>query len=81
MDALDLVADLDHHDDGGIGWPTVADAAAPERVHPVAMSLASNSQAHAVVRAVAVDGEGQVHFAILPGPVVKNRHLLDRSVA
>lgn len=39
------------------------------------------SQARAVVRVVAVDGDGQVHFAILPGSVAKNRHLLDRTVA
>ena len=35
----------------------------------------------AVVRVVTVDGDGQVHFAILPGSVAKNRHLLDRAVA
>ena len=38
-------------------------------------------QAEAGVRVVAVDDDGQVHFAILPGSVVKNRHLLDRTVA
>jgi hypothetical protein len=27
------------------------------------------------------DDDGQVHFAILPGSVDKNRHLLDRTVA
>jgi len=35
----------------------------------------------AVVRIVAVDDDGQVHFTILPGPVAKNRHLLGRTVA
>jgi len=45
------------------------------------MLLAGNHQAQAVVRILAVDGDGQVHFTILPGPVAKNRHLLDRSVA
>jgi len=32
------------------------------------------------VRVVTVD-DGQIRFAILPGSVTKNRHLLDRSVA
>ena len=45
------------------------------------MLLAGNRAAQAVVRVVAVDDDGQVHFAILPGPVEKNRHLLDRTVA
>ncbi|MCX6521011.1 MAG: hypothetical protein NTZ21_10135 [Actinobacteria bacterium] len=43
------------------------------------MLLAGNSQAIAVVRVVAVDGDGQVHFVVLPGPVSKNRHLLDSA--
>jgi hypothetical protein len=45
------------------------------------MLLAGNDQAPAIVRVVAVDDHGQIHFAILPGPVAKNRHLLDHSVA
>jgi hypothetical protein len=81
MDALDLVADLNNQDDDGLGWSTLADAVAPERVRPGAMLLARNSQAQAVVRVVDVDDDGQVHFAILPGSVAENRHLLDRSVA
>ena len=43
------------------------------------MLLAGNSQAAAVVRVLAVDEDGQVHFTILPGPVSKNRHLLGRA--
>ena len=35
----------------------------------------------AVVRIVAVDDDGQVHFSILSGSVAKNRHLLGRTVA
>lgn len=35
----------------------------------------------AVVRISAVDTDGQVHFAILPGSVAKNRHLIGRVVA
>lgn len=81
MDDLDLVADLNAQDDDGCGWSTLADAPAPARVRAGAMLLAGNCQARAVVRVVAVDEDGQVHFSILPGPVSKNRHLLDRTVA
>ena len=81
MDDLDLVAELDAQDDDGLGWSTLADARAPERVRSGAMLLAGNSQAQAVVRVVAIDEDGQIHFSILPGPVSKNRHLLDRTVA
>ena len=45
------------------------------------MLFAGNSQAQAVVRVVAIDADGQVHFSVLPGSVSKNRHLLDRTVA
>ena len=81
MDDLDLIADLNDQDDDGLGWSTLADATAPGRVRSGAMLLAGNTQAQAVVRVVSVDDDGQIHFAILPGSVAKNRHLLDRSVA
>ena len=81
MDDLDLVADLNAQDDDGLGWSTLAAAIAPDRVRPGAMLLAGNNQERAVVRVVAVDDDGQVHFAILPGSIAKNRHLLDRTVA
>ena len=81
MDELDLIADLNAQDDDGFGWSTLADARDPDRVSPGAMLLAGNRYAQAVVRVVAVDDDGQVHFAILPGSVEKNRHLLRRTVA
>lgn len=81
MDDLDLIADLNAQDDDGLGWSTLADAIAPDRVRPGAMLLAGDSHARAVVRVVAVDDDGQVHFVILPGSVAKNRHLVDRTVA
>lgn len=81
MNDLDLDADFNAQDDDGIGWSTLAEARTPERVRPGAMLLAGNNQAQAVVRVVAVDDDGQVHFSILPGSVPKNRHLLDRTVA
>ena len=81
MDELDLIADLNAQDDDGFGWSTLADARDPDRVSPGAMLLAGNRHAQAVVRVVAVDDDGQVHFAILPGSVEKNRHLLGRTVA
>jgi hypothetical protein len=80
-DKVDLIADLNAEDDDGLGWSTLADASDPERVVPGAMLLAGNRYGQAVVRIVAVDDDGQVHFTILPGPVAKNRHLLGRTVA
>ena len=81
MDDLDLIADLNAEDDDGLGWSTLTDAREPGRVQPGLMLLAGNRHAAAVVRVVAVDNDGQVHFAILPGSVAKNRHLLSRTVA
>lgn len=81
MDTLDLEADLNAQDDDGFGWSTLDSAADPSRVRPGAVLLAGNAQARAVVRITAVDPDGQVHFAVLPGPLSKNRHLLDRTVA
>ena len=37
--------------------------------------------AQAVVRVMAVDDDGQVHFTVLPGSVDKNRHLIGRALA
>lgn len=78
---IDLVADLNSQDDDGLGWSRLTEALDPDRVRPGAMLLAGKPQARAVVRIVAVDGDGQVHFSILPGSVEKNRHLLGRTVA
>ncbi len=78
---IDLEADLNAQDDDGLGWSTLTDARDPSRVRPGAMLLAGNRYGRAVVRVVAVDEDGQVHFAILPGSVAKNRHLLHRTVA
>lgn len=80
MHDIDLVADLNAQDDDGLGWSTVADAREPGKVRPGAMLLAGNRSGAAVVRVVAVDDDRQVHFAILPGSVEKNRHLLSRTV-
>ncbi len=77
MVGVDLVADLNAEDDDGRGWSTLADARDPERVTPGAMLLAGNAVAQAVVRIVAIDDDGQIHFTVLPGSVAKNRHLLD----
>lgn len=81
MNDVDLVADLNAQDDDGLGWSTLAEAATPDRVRPGSMLLAGNSHARAVVRVITLDDDGQVHFAILPGSVASNRHLLDRTVA
>lgn len=78
---IDLNADLNAQDDDGLGWSTLADARNPDRVRPGAMLLAGNRHGRAVVRVVAIDDDGQIHFTILPGSVEKNRHLLGRTVA
>jgi hypothetical protein len=80
-DQVDLRADLNAQDDDGYGWSTLSRARHPERVEVGSMLLAGNSQTMAVVRVVAIDDDGQVHFTILPGPVSRNRHLLDRAAA
>jgi hypothetical protein len=78
---VDLVADLNAEDDDGFGWSTLAEARDPRRIAPGAIVLAGNRAARAVVRIVAVDRDGQVHFTVLPGSVAKNRHLLGHTVA
>ena len=78
---IDLAADLNAQDDDGNGWALLSQARDPARVTVGRMLVAGNSQAVAVVRVVAVDDDGQVHFVVLPGPISKNRHLLDRASA
>jgi hypothetical protein len=57
------------------------DPSASQVFRPGAMLVAGNRQAQAVVRVVAVDDDGQVHFTVLPGSVDKNRHLIGRAPA
>ena len=78
---IDLVADLNAQDDDGYGWSILSHASDQSAVKVGAMLLAGNSQAVAVVRVVAVDDDGQVHFTILPASIDKNRHLLNRMGA
>jgi hypothetical protein len=80
-DDIDLIADLNAQDDDGLGWSTLSDAHAADRIVAGAMVLAGNRYGQAVVRIVAVDDDGQVHFTILPGSLAKNRHLLGRTLA
>jgi hypothetical protein len=76
-ETIDLVADLNAQDDDGFGWSLLSAARDPATVKVGSMLLAGNSQAIAVVRVVAIDVDGQVHFSILPAPIDMNRHLLD----
>ena len=76
---VDLLADLNAVDDDGLGWSTLSDASAPANVRPGTFLLAGNRYGRAVVRVIAVDAEGQVHFSILPGSVAKNHHLVGRT--
>ena len=78
---IDLAADLNDEDDDGLGWSTLSEARDPGRIRPGVMLVAGSRQAQAVVRAVAVDDDGQVHFSVLPGSVDKNRHLIGRALA
>jgi hypothetical protein len=78
---IDLVADLNAEDDEGLGWSTLADARDPAHIRPGVMLVAGNRYAQAVVRVVAVDEDGQVHFAVLPGSLAKNRHLIGKAMA
>jgi len=78
---IDLVADLNAEDDEGLGWSLLADARDASRVRPGAILVAGNRHAQAVVRVVAVDDDGQVHFTVLPGSLEKNRHLIGRALA
>jgi hypothetical protein len=62
---IDLAADLGDEDDEGLGWSTLSGASDPARIRPGVMVVAGNRQVQAVVRVVAVDDDGQVHFAVL----------------
>jgi hypothetical protein len=77
---VDLVADLNDEDDDGLGWSTLADARDPDQIGPGAMVVAGNASGQAVVRIIAIDEDGQIHFSILPGSVAKSRHLLGHTV-
>ena len=77
---IDLAADLNDEDDEGFGWSTLSEARDAGRIRPGVMLVAGNRQAQAVVRVVAVDDDGQVHFTVLPGSVDKNRHLIGRAM-
>jgi hypothetical protein len=78
---IDLVADLNAEDDEGLGWSVLSEARNPSRVRRGVMLVAGNDQAKAVVRIVAVDEDGQIHFTVLPGSLEKNRHLIGRALA
>jgi hypothetical protein len=78
---IHLVADLNDEDDEGLGWSTLSEASDPAGIRPGVMLVAGNRQAQAVVRVVAVDDDGQVHFTVLPGSVEKNHHLIGRALA
>jgi hypothetical protein len=78
---INLPADLNAQDDDGLGWSLLEDAPEPELVRAGTYLLAGNAHAVAVVRVVAVDPDGQIHFVILPGAIDKNAHLVHRAVA
>lgn len=77
---IDRAADVNSPDDDGLSWSTLDDARDRSRVRPGAMLQAGDRAGQAVVRAVAIDDDGQVHFVMRPGSVEKNRHLLGHRV-
>jgi hypothetical protein len=78
---IDLIADLNAEDDEGFGWSVLSQARDQSRIRRGVMVVAGNDQAKAVVRIVAIDEDGQVHFTVLPGSLDKNRHLIGRALA
>ena len=76
---IDLVADLNAEDDDGLGWSSLSDARDAAQVRPGVMLVAGNCFGKAVVRIMAVDEDGQVHFTVLPGTLEKNRYLVGRA--
>ncbi|HEY4850640.1 MAG TPA: hypothetical protein VII22_07575 [Streptosporangiaceae bacterium] len=78
---IDLIADLNAEDDEGLGWSALSDARDAAQVRPGAVLVAGNRYGQAVVRIVAVDEDGQVHFTVLPGSLEKNRHLVSHTMA
>jgi hypothetical protein len=79
-ETIDLVADLNAQDDDGFGWGLLSSARNPAAVKVGSMLVAGDSEANAVVRVVAVDDDGQIHFSVLPAPIDMNRHLLDSDL-
>jgi hypothetical protein len=67
--------------DDGLGWSSLSDARDAAQVRPGVMLVAGNRFGKAVVRVMAVDEDGQVHFTVLPGMLEKNRHLVGRAPA
>jgi hypothetical protein len=69
--SIDIVADLNAHDDDGLCWSTLSSAVDPSLIRCGAILVAGNARAQSAVRVIALDDDGQVHFEILPGPIVR----------
>jgi hypothetical protein len=80
LEKIDLPADLNAEDDNGFGWSLLSDVRDPSQVRPGGILVAGNRQAKAIVRIVSVDEDGRIHFAVLPGSLEKNRHLIGRAL-
>lgn len=81
MIEIDLPADLNAQDGDRLGRSILRKSAQPTDVRPGLYLVAGNAQASAAVKIVALDSDGQVHFAILPGSVDRNAHLIHRMAA
>jgi hypothetical protein len=63
---IDLRADLNAEDDDGLLWSLLRDARDQALIYPGSVLIAGVEGFWSVVRIVAVDDDGQVHFEKLP---------------
>ena len=63
--SVELVADLNAQDDDGLGWSTLSNAVDPASIAVGRVLIAGNAHAHAIVKIVAVDSDGHIHFEIV----------------
>ncbi len=74
--AIDIWVDFTTQDDSGLPWTLLSEAANPALILPGVFVVAGNTHAQAVAEVVDVGPGGVVHLRPLPGPVVRNVHLL-----
>lgn len=73
---IDLPSDLNAEDDDGLNWALLANAPDAARVRRGAVLIAGSPRFWSVVRIVAVDDDGQVHFQQLDARDPDARRLL-----
>ncbi len=73
---IDLPSDLNAEDDDGLNWALLDKATDPARVHVGSVLVAGTARFWSVVRVIAVDDDGQVHFEQLDANDPAARRLL-----